>query len=332
MRHAPVCWAALLVLAAFQVFAAEARVSLTASNADPKMFHTIDDYLADLSESQLPAAERAALYASVIENTTRDWLNANGDRYGMHERFLAPGVGVSAELHVLRDAATAKQAADQMLLGAQRSMEKNGRTLTAIAGLDDWYPGSRYLAIPGENGPTGNLFVVLHDTHVYMLLMVGAGGYADATNTRAFLEPKLERILNFAPAHVASGTVDPRAAADTKRSVDAATTSIAMAFYDGLGFLLLYGVGILVNMLAGRRVLAPGWMGVLGLCIAASVWGVLFWRVAQEVALQGRALTPEQEGQMIGEVITPVLIVLALYGVLGGIRRGVASTASRTHG
>lgn len=326
MRSRLACFAMCLVFAFSIAAGAEPSIVLKATDGDPKLLHNVDDYLAGLSEAELPPEKRAALFANASENTTRDWIGEHGDVYGMSYTFKTPGLGVQALLHVLRDEKSSASVAEQLLLGVKKGAEKSGPSVTPISGLEDWHPGSHYLTFDGEKGPIGNIFIVVQGAHVYMLVVAGAGGYNNAATVRAFLEPKLDRILIFVPES-ATGQARVESPDDGVSSARGAANAGMFAF-DVVGFALLYGLALLVNNIGGRRILSPGWMGVLGLAIVTCIWSAMFWHVAREIQQSGRELTPFQQGQMIGQVAAPALFVLIVFAIVRGIRRASTRASS----
>jgi hypothetical protein len=291
-----------------------------ATNVSGELLVTIDDYLLGLPPDVFSAELRAELLASGNEISTDSTRGSS--EYVADYQFSAPGIAVRSSLMVRSSAEEATRLVTHFLRGYTESAQRKGNTLRPIDGLDAWYPGSGYFVLSRADTPQhGNFFIVIHDKSVYVATLQGAGAYVDAENVRQFLGPKLERAMTLdpdIPAQLRAPAEESTAASTEKQDNDSSTTPVSLFF-----FTLVYWVGRwlahAVNWLCKRPLVSPTLSGLLAMAVVAiGLSRVMLGAIAlhvEEITKTDPYEAGRLEGQVLGLVLAPVLMITVVIGV-----------------
>lgn len=332
MQSKPI-WVGLVLGIVLWAFACgESVAAISASNADARTLHTVDDYLATVPIDAMSVEERRKLLANPDINETNDSLSGKTGVYDLSYSFRSNGVMLKAVLKVFTDKASARVGADQFLLGARSAIEKGGSKFVPILGLENWYPGSQYFALTQDGRPYGNFFVMISGDNIYILSNAGAGYFDNAAGVREFLGSKADKILNFRPvfapgkADAVLNDLDHRAKLAESRNLG---IGAGLAIFNAAGWFLGYGLAWLTNWLGRRRWLSPDWMGVLGVASVAAFFLWIALLTIQARAEAGYPLEPIDEGQLIGRALGPALFVLFIVWIVRSTRSAALGKSSK---
>jgi len=309
----------LLVLSSTAVLA-----DMYAGNADPKTLHTVEDYLAFVPETELPAAERTKLLAGAAVNAAHDAVFDNSGNYYLSYDFLTAGLAMEAHLEIFADKSKALVYAEQMLAGTRAGLAESGASLAPIAGLEDWYPGSKFFVTSRGADPVGNNFILIKDGNVYEVMLAGAGYFGDAATVREFLGAKVDKVLNFSPQfapgrrEAAATDLDRRG---KERETRKDTFAGALALINIICYLAAASLALLINKFTRTRRLNTRWMGFAGvLAFTAFYFGITWYALRNEA--NAALLAEQQRTELYGQPIASALVALLLiWAVQAMIRR-----------
>lgn len=291
-----------------------------ATNDPGEALVTVDDYLQELPFDVLSQEQRTELMASgtVILSDT---ATVSGNYLAAYH-FSAPGIGVRSSLMVMPNREAAARRLSSLLTSFIRSAQDQQLSLQPVKGLDEWYPGSRFYVVSRRDEPNlGNYFLVMDDDTVYVATLVGAGAYVDAESVRQFLGPKLELAMTLRP-NIPDSLRKPtgKLAAISPEAEDAEASMVPALL---LLFTVVYWAGRwlahAINWLCKRALVSPTLSGLLAMLVVASGLGwVMMLAISQSVAAL-REFDPsragELQGEIVGRLLAPILIIVAAIGV-----------------
>lgn len=320
-------WVYGFVLAVSALLGAGAACAgpFAATNVDGDMLVTAEDYLADLSEEEFSPAQRAALMAQA-QIRLDDHVGSGEKVHALGYVFTSPDLIVNASLFTYTSRTAAERGMRVVLESTDKSLANTPLSLHDIDGLADWYPGSRFRVLSRPDAPTlGNQFVLIDNDTVYVVSLMGAGAFAEAATVREFLAPKIERAMGFRPdiptvyqtlawkAGMAAGeneTPDRQSI----RNVITIVLLIAMtvAYWIGRGLAKLVHVVFRSGLLNAT---ATGLLLCTGVAVAYFTWAMGHAMPAVEaIAKTDPFGAGKIRGEIIGQALFPLLIVLAVVG------------------
>lgn len=312
----------LLLMGSLAVRADSPPPDFLANNLAPAMFHSAEDYLADLPEETLSRADREKLLASG-NVTMRDGVTDDGKSYYANYQFVAPGLVVRSGVHVVESEAAAKRAADDMLRGALSAHDKRGAgnsMLKIPSGTP--FDGTMLVWKDAAGELLGNSWYLWRGRNVYTVSLAGAGAFVTPEDAAHFVATKADAMLHLVP------DVGQLSLGEAQRMREQGRDMGLLLMLSGL-YTLAYWVGkfagVLLAKISARLRGTEQGFGIAAVLLTCG--SVIAWMMSllDRGGAAFRRLTPfdqgEMEGEIMGTALFPALVVLGVMGLYWGYAR-----------